>query len=107
VDVVYEYDLPPLIADDETTSCALTYMKELLGPMAMQFPEAQTGGGSEDFAFVSSKVPSVPLVLAAGNSKDGYAFPAHNNKVRFDESALPVGAAAHAYMALRWLADHK
>ena len=107
VDVVYEYNLPPMIADNDVASSALTYMKELLGPAAMQIPEGQTGGGSEDFAFVSSKVPSVPMFLAAGNSKDGYVYPAHNNKVRFDETALPIGAAAHVYMAIRWLADHK
>ena len=28
-------------------------------------------------------------------------------KVRFDDSVLYEGAAAYAYMGLRWLSDHK
>ena len=107
VTVEYKHFLPAMIAEPEVTKCAVTYMRELLGPCAMQIPAGQNGGGSEDFAHVASKVPSVPMFLAAGNLKDGYMFPAHNPKVRFDEAALPNGAAAHAYLAIRWLQDHK
>ena len=107
VEVVFEKLLPPLIADMETADCAGKYMKELLGPGAMRVPSSTKGGGSEDFAHVSVKVPSVPMFLAAGNSKEGYAHPAHHPAVRFDESALPIGAAAHAYMAIRWLQEHR
>ena len=107
VTVDYKYFLPAMIAEPEVTKCAVTYMKELLGPCAMQIPAGQNGGGSEDFAHVASRVPSVPMFLAAGNTKDGYLYPAHNPKVRFDETALPYGAAAHAYLAIRWLQDHK
>ena len=107
VTVEYKHFLPAMIAEPEVTKCAVTYMRELLGPCTMQIPAGQNGGGSEDFAYVASKVPSVPMFLAAGNLKDGYMFPAHNPKVRFDEAALPNGAAAHAYLAIRWLQDHK
>ena len=107
VEVVFEKLLPPLIADAETADSAGKYMKELLGPGAMRVPSDTKGGGSEDFAFVSVKVPSVPMFLAAGNSKEGYAHPAHHPAVRFDESALPIGTAAHVYMAVRWLQEHK
>lgn len=107
VEVVFEKLLPPLIADTETADCAGKYMKELLGPGSMRVPSSTKGGGSEDFAFVSVKVPSVPMFLAAGNSKEGYAHPAHHPAVRFDESALPIGTAAHVYMAIRWLQEHK
>ena len=107
VEVKYEHFLPPMIAEPEMASCAVRYMKELLGPCAMQIPSGQNGGGSEDFAHVASRVPSVPMFLAAGNSQEGYVYPAHNPKVRFDESALSTGAAAHVYLAMRWLQDHK
>ena len=107
VTVEYRHFLPTMIAEPEVTKCALAYMGELLGPGAMQIPAGQNGGGSEDFANVASRVPTVPMFLAAGNSNDGYRYPAHNPKVRFDESALPVGAAAHAYLAIRWLQDHR
>ena len=107
VSVEYTGFLPAMIAEPEVTKCAVAYMRELLGPGAMQIPAGQNGGGSEDFAHVASRVPSIPMFLAAGNSKDGYVYPAHNPKVRFDESALPIGAAAHVYLAIRWLQDHK
>lgn len=107
VEVTFEKLLPPLIADTDLADCAGAYLKELLGPGAMRVPSSTKGGGSEDFAFVSVKVPSVPMFLAAGNSKEGYLHPAHHPAVRFDESALPIGTAAHVYMAIRWLQDHK
>ena len=107
VSVEYTHFLPAMIAEPEVTGCAVTYMRELLGPGAMEIPAGQNGGGSEDFAHVAAKVPSVPMFLAAGNAKEGYLYPAHNPKARFDESALPNGAAAHAYLAIRWLRDHK
>ena len=107
VQVVYEKLLPPLIADTDLADCAGKYMKELLGQGAMRVPSSTKGGGSEDFAYVSVNVPSVPMFLAAGNSKEGYAHPAHHPAVRFDERALPIGVAAHVYMAIRWLQEHK
>jgi hippurate hydrolase len=62
--------------------------------------------GSEDFAYVSQAVPSIMLALAAGRPQDGYSYPQHHPQVRFDEAALPAGAATYAYTALRWLAEN-
>ena len=52
------------------------------------------GGGSEDFAYISQEVPSVMMALAAGGPDQGYGYPQHHPKVRFDESVLPIGVAA-------------
>ncbi len=57
-------------------------------------------GGSEDFAYISHRVPTVVLSLCAGEKKKGYEYPLHHPKVRFDESALPVGAALYACFTL-------
>ena len=73
----------------------------------MRVPSDTKGGGSEDFAHVSVKVPSVPMFLAAGNLNEGYVHPVHHPEVRFDERALPIGTAAHVYLAIRWLQEHK
>ena len=53
--------------------------------------------GSEDFAVLSRKVPSVMLALAAG--EPGVAL--HHPKVVFDETALPYGVAALTHIALK------
>ena len=65
------------------------------------------GGGSEDFAYVSQQVPALMLARAAGEPEKGYAFPQHHPKVRFDESVLPIGAAAFAHAAVEWLEKNK
>ena len=107
VTVTFPKLLPPLIADGDMADCAGKYMQELLGQGAMRVPNDTKGGGSEDFAHVSVKVPSVPMFLAAGNVKEGYVRPAHHPQVRFDENAMPIGAAAHVYMAIRYLQEHR
>ena len=45
--------------------------------------------------------------LAAGHPEDGYCYPQHHPKAKFDESVLPSGSAVYAYTALRWLEEHK
>lgn len=107
VEITFPKLLPPLIADGDVADCAGKYMQELLGQGAMRVPNDTKGGGSEDFAHVSVKVPSVPMFLAAGNVKEGYTHPAHHPQVRFDENAMTTGVAAHTYMAIRWLQEHK
>ena len=60
--------------------------------------------GTEDFSFITEKVPSLYLVLGAG-SLDGY--PHHNPNVIFDEKALTTGAALYANCAFEWLKQQK
>jgi hippurate hydrolase len=50
--------------------------------------------GSEDFAYISQKVPSVMLNLCAGNINNGYKYPLHNSKVIFDENSIYHGILA-------------
>jgi hippurate hydrolase len=57
-------------------------------------------GGSEDFAVISQKVPSVFFSLAAGEQAKGYREPLHSPKARFDENAMPYGVAALSALAL-------
>lgn len=104
------YDFcPAMITDEALSESARTYMQELYGDMVIDMAAingGRPGGGSEDFAFVSHKVPTVGLYIAAGNSKEGYLYGQHNSKVIFDDSILHRGSAAYAYMALRWLQEH-
>jgi hippurate hydrolase len=107
---------PTLKNDPALSTDAETYLKELLGSQSV-FTTAQLsslagsgkrpkGGGSEDFAYVSQEVPSLMLALAAGQPEQGYSYPQHHPKVKFDEQVLAVGSAVHAYVAMRWLENH-
>jgi len=60
--------------------------------------------GSEDFAYVSTKVPSMMVSLGAGSTDQGFHYALHSPFVTPDESCLPVGAALYAHCAAGWLA---
>jgi hippurate hydrolase len=108
---------PTLLNDKELSLCINDYVKELLGnEHAFSVAELQAmssgqssskAAGSEDFAYVSQKVPSVMLALAAGEPEKGYVYPQHHPMVKFDEAALASGSAVYAYTAMRWLSEHK
>ena len=112
VDVEFVGHCPPNISDKEVSASAVKYMTELLGQAAVPASVAmgdsnKISGGSEDFAFISTKVPSVSMMLAVGNPENGYCYPQHHPKARFDDSKLFEGAAAYAYVAARWLEEHQ
>ena len=95
---------PCMVIDKNLSNDIFHYMQELIGQGAMQM--AQGGGGSEDFAFISHKVPTVGLFMAAGNPNEGYEYNIHNPKLKLDDSILWTGSAAHAYVAMRWLEEN-
>lgn len=110
VDVTFDAGCPPLKNDGEIASFAEGYLKELLGREKVFMSKELEGGGkrvagSEDFAYISQKVPSLMIAVAAGSPTEGYGYPLHHPKVRFNESALPIGAAVYAYTAMRWLCE--
>lgn len=115
--VTYGSGCPCLLNNPDLATCSAKYLNELLGP-SRTFTAAQlnamSGGrkaskstGSEDFAYVSQKVPSIMFALAAGTPQDGYCYPQHHPKVKFDEAILSEGSAVYAYTAMRWLEEHK
>lgn len=112
-EVVFGSGCPTLVNDRALCDCSLKFARELLGEeRAFSAAEMNAAGGgerssksagSEDFAYVSQKVPSVMLALAAGQPGQGYRYPQHHPMVKFDEEALPSGCAVYAYTAMRWL----
>ena len=108
---------PTLVNDGDLSQCTVKYLKELFGPSKV-FTAGQLNAmsgdkkapktaGSEDFAYVSQEVPSIMLAFAAGHPEDGYCYPQHHPKAKFDEAALTDGSAVYAYTAMRWLEEHQ
>lgn len=95
---------PTLQNDERLSALAAASLKELLGAERVLL-SSELGGtaakasGSEDFANITHAIPSLMVALAAGAPVDGFVYPAHHPKVRFDEAALPVGAAVYACLA--------
>ncbi len=113
--VIHGKGCPVLENDASLSACTVRYLQEILGPgkafsqgqlTAMAGGKAPKTTGSEDFAFVSQKVPSIMLALAAGHPDNGYCYPQHHPKVKFDEEVLVPGSAVYAYTAMRWLEEH-
>lgn len=116
-EVVFDSGCPTLFNDYSLADDTFKYSVELLGKekafsMGMfaqtgsNKKSGSAGAGSEDFAYVSQQVPSIMLALAAGKPDEGYLYPQHNPKVKFDESALAAGTAVYVYDAMRWLEEH-
>ena len=113
-EVVFTSGCPTLINDTALSERATTILRDLLGNdfvlTTQDFAKdgkLPRGGGSEDFAYISQEVPSLMIALPAGRPEDGYQYPLHHPKAQFDENALPVGAAALAQIALKFLTDEK
>ena len=104
--VVYTSGAPTLINDKELSEKTALWLKEALGEelvIRSQDMPGQSGGGSEDFAYVSHEVPSIMVALAAGDVREGYESPLHHPKMRLDTNALAYGTAALAEVAVRYV----
>lgn len=102
-DVIFDSGCPTLINDAVVRDNVKKQVTDLLGKNSLIEPsEISKTAGSEDFAYISQKVPSVMLALAAGNSEDGYCHPLHHPDVKFDTEVLPYGCAILAYTAMHY-----
>lgn len=102
--VTYTSGAPTLVNDRELSEKTGIWLKETLGEdmvIRSQDMPGQSGGGSEDFAYVSHEVPTIMVALAAGDSRDGYEHPLHHPQMRLDTKAFVYGVAALAEVAMR------
>ena len=103
VEVLDLSDVPPLNADASMTDSCLSYVGSVLP--YLRFRGIQHSLGAEDFAFFSEAVPSAYLTVGAAVRDSEEHFSMHDARIRFDDSALPICAAAYASVALGWIAD--
>ena len=110
----FEEDFKPMIVNptnkkvlaklfhSKLTEKMVGYMNELGG--LKPIPDMKANA-SEDFAVIASAVPSAFMYLSAGFDDERGEPSAHNPKVCFNEAVLPIGAAALAHCAARWLEE--
>jgi amidohydrolase len=94
-------DVPAVVCDDDLNSRLTDSIRNL--DNSVQVLPKFHAMGSEDFAFISQKVPSSYFCIGAGLQDSTQWVGHHNPMVRFNEECLPLGAAIYAKAAMDWL----
>lgn len=92
---------PPTINSPEATAVMGQVTRELLGDTKVVPAEQQMG--AEDFSYMAQAVPGSFLFLGVKDPTWERGYPVHRADFRLDEDALPIGAAALASAAIRWM----
>lgn len=95
-DIEVLYDVPVCICDEAMNREAIDAIHQVDDTFSV--PELFHSMGSEDFSFFTDKLPCSYIAICAGADTDK-RWPSHNPKVRFNEKALPIGAAIYATVA--------
>lgn len=107
----YRMECPSVFNNSELYEQLYCINKDLLGEEnIVSFDDIYPSGkmtGSEDFGYVSEKVPSIMMVLGGGSPEEGYPYPQHHPKVNFKEDVFYLGAAVYANTAMEWLKLNK
>ncbi len=105
VDVELDYGYPVTVNDAGFTDFSVGVLTDVLGADRVSLMPAPIMG-SEDWSYVLERVPGLMAFL--GVCPDGVepnqAHACHSNLMRIDEDAMAVGIAAHAALALSYLA---
>ena len=104
VNLNWDFGCAPNSNDEVMEEEFLQYHKDVLGEDSILAAEASMG--SEDFASVSSKVPSVYVFMGVKPEGLENVYPIHNPRMIVDEEALHKGAALYAHMAAEWLKNN-
>lgn len=108
-EITYNGGCPTLINDEKISLFIEETLKKTLGAERV-FSSNDLGGdvransgGSEDFAYISHKIPSVMVALGAGQQDKGYPYPLHHPKAAFDEGVLWIGSAIFTLIGCKYL----
>jgi hippurate hydrolase len=111
VNVEYRMECPSVYNDPALYDQVVSINRELLGADNVKgFDAVYSGGkmtGSEDFGYVSEKVPALMMVLGGGSPEQGYPYPQHHPKVNFNEDVFYIGTAVYANTSIEWLKINK
>ena len=96
---------PPTVLDPEATQIALDAAAEFLGEE--NAPQAPMVMAAEDFAYMAQAAPGSFLRLGTHNPDWPQRYYVHTSTFRIDEDALPIGAAALAAAAVKWMQEKR
>ncbi|KAG0476278.1 hypothetical protein HPP92_013119 [Vanilla planifolia] len=94
---------PPMVNDNKMYEHVKNTAISLLGSKSYRVVHPVMG--AEDFSFYSEIVPAAFFYIGIRNETLGSIHTGHSPYFMIDEDALPVGAAVHASIAERYLAE--
>ncbi len=101
-EVQYRFGYPALVNDAEMTDLVREAAREVVG--ADKVIEREPGMGGEDMAYFLQHVPGCFFRIGSRNPARGLIYGHHHPRFDIDdEGALPIGVAAVAAVALRFL----
>ncbi|KAG2664136.1 hypothetical protein I3760_16G065800 [Carya illinoinensis] len=95
---------PPTVNDEKMYEHVRKVAIDLVGPT--NFRVVPPMMGAEDFSFYSQVVPAAFFYVGIRNETLGSIHTGHSPYFIIDEDVLPLGAAAHATIAERYLNEH-
>ena len=106
VNVSFTGGCPTLKNDIKLAELVAKCGQELFGQESVLWTDGR-GGGSEDFAYFSQRIPAVMIGICANVAQGKEtSYPLHHPKVCFQESVLPLGAALLAATAYKWSVEN-
>ncbi|CAA9579117.1 MAG: N-acetyl-L,L-diaminopimelate deacetylase [uncultured Thermomicrobiales bacterium] len=101
-EVQYRFGYPALVNDPAMTDLVRAVAREVVGPDKVV--EREPGMGGEDMSYFLQRVPGCFFRIGSRNYERGLIHGHHHPRFDIDdEGALPVGVAAVAAVALRFL----
>jgi len=100
----YRQLTPPVVNSKAETSLAQRVCTDIVGVENVVIQAPNGLSGSEDFAWMLSKVPGCYLMLGNGEGEAGGCM-VHNPGYDFNDAALPLGAAVWVHLARTFLAS--
>lgn len=105
-DVHIEQGFPVTLCDDRAVAFGKAVVEDVFGQDSWTSLSSPIMG-AEDFAYVLEKVPGAMFFLGASHEGDDWrqCCGLHSNRMVLDDSVMARGAALHAAIAERFLAD--
>jgi amidohydrolase len=101
-DVAYRFGYPSLVNDAAMTDLVREVAREIVGPEKLI--EREPGMGGEDMSYFLREVPGCFFRIGSRNPERGLIYGHHHPRFNVDdEAALPIGVAAVASVAMRYL----
>jgi len=101
----FERGYPPMHNHAGVADLIERTARDVLGDQGIGSPTPTMG--AEDFSYMAQAAPGCFLRLGVHNPAWQEYYPVHRADFRLDEDALPIGAAALALTALRWMENKR